>query len=151
MRSTLARLTLALLALALVAGTADAQRARGDRNKLTRTELDEGGSAIVTARDAVRVLRPQWLQPPRGRVSSSNMNDRDDGGAFGSSGSAGGGARTVVVYIDGNRQPDLDALATVPSLKVVEMRYLDQNKAVQLHGPGHEMGVIEVTTVDKRK
>ncbi|MBL8996631.1 MAG: hypothetical protein JNL44_04865 [Gemmatimonadetes bacterium] len=57
----------------------------------------------------------------------------------------------MVVYIDGMRQPDVESLATVPVLKIVEMRYLDQNRGVQMHGPGHEMGVIEVTTVDKRK
>jgi hypothetical protein len=146
MRPALTRLALrlgsALLALALIASIAEAQRARGDRNRITRTELDEGGSTIVTARDAVRVLRPQWLQPPRGRQASANMRDEP---------TMGGGATVVVVYIDGNRQPDLDALATVPALKVVEMRYLDQNRAIQMHGPGHEAGVIEVTTVDKKK
>ena len=139
MLKTIRTLSLLLLGLALAATTVEAQRARGDRNKLTRPELDEGGSTGVTARDAVRVLRPQWLQPAFGRIASSNVRDE------------GGGARTVVVYIDGTRQPDIEALATVPALKIVEMRYLDQNRGVQMHGPGHEMGVIEVTTVDKRK
>jgi hypothetical protein len=38
----------------------------------------------------------------------------------------------------------------VPAAKLVELRYLDQNRGVQMYGPGHEFGVIEVTTVDKR-
>ena len=139
MRPILTRLSLFVIALALMATTAEAQRPRGDRSKLTRVELDEAGSSIVTARDAIRVLRPQWLAPALGRINSSNVND------------LGGGARTLVVYIDGNRQPDVEALTTVQASAVVEIRYLDQNRAVQMHGPGHEMGVIEITTVNKRK
>lgn len=130
-----------VLALALVGQGAEAQagRRRGDRNKLTRIELEEAGATIVTARDAVRVLRPQWLQPPRGDVASSDFM-----------GGSGGGATEVVVYIDGIRQPDLDALGTVPAAKLVELRYLDQNRGIQMYGPGHERGVIEVSTTDKR-
>jgi len=142
MRAAFSRLLLMVLALALVATTAEAQRKRGDRNKLTRTELDEAGTSIVTARDAIRVLRPQWLQPPMGRMGSVDVGGREPGG---------GNASSVVVYIDDIRQPDVEALATVQAAKVVEMRYLDQNRAVQIHGPGHEMGVIEVTTVAKKK
>jgi len=129
-----------VLALALAGQGAEAQaaRRRGDRNKLTRIELDEAGATIVTARDAVRVLRPQWLQPPRGDIASSDFM----GG--------GGGATEVVVYIDGVRQPDLEALVTVPAAKLVELKYLDQNRGVQMYGPGHERGVIEVSTTDKR-
>ena len=35
--------------------------------------------------------------------------------------------------------------------KIIEIRFLDQNRAVQMHGPGHELGVIEVITIDKRR
>ncbi len=115
------------------------RRPRGDRNKLTRVEIDEGAAGMVTARDAVRMLRPQWLQPPVGRSGASTM------------GGESGGATDVVVYIDDMRQPDLESLITVPIAKVFEIRYLDQNRAIQMRGPGHEKGVIEVTTVDKRK
>lgn len=115
------------------------RRPRGDRNKLTKVEIEEGGTAILTARDAVRMLRPQWLQPPVGRSGTSTM------------GGESGGATDVIVYIDDMRQPDLESLITVPIAKVFEMRYLDQNRAIQMRGPGHEKGVIEVTTVDKRK
>jgi len=148
MRST-RTILLPLLALALSATMVEAQRTRGDRNRLTRTELDEGGSTIVTARDAVRVLRPQWLQPPVGRMASSHVLGRD--GGISAARGVGGIANAVVIYIDGTRQPDLEALVTVPVLKIVEMRYLDQNRSVQMYGPGHEAGVIEVTTVDKKK
>ena len=123
----------------LMSCAAAPQQGRGDRNNLTRAEVEEAGSSIVTARDAVRILRPQWLTPPRGRVASSNVMNE------------GGGQQGLIVYIDDARQPEYDALATVPAAKILEMKYLDQNRAVLLRGPGHEGGVIEVTTTDKRK
>jgi len=117
-----------------------AARPRGDRNRLTRVEIDEAGTGIVTARDAVQLLRPQWLRPPMGRMASSNLAGDTQG------------ATQVIVYIDDVRQPDLESsLITVPAVKLVELRYLDQNRAVQMRGPGHEAGVIEVTTTDKRR
>lgn len=132
-----------LFGLVAMSGGALAQgtpkpKTRGDQNKLTRVELDEAGAAIVTADDAVRLLRPRWLSPPLGMSASSNMT----GG--------GGGATTVVVYVDDIRQPDLESLRRVRGADIQEMKYLDQNRAVQEHGPGHEAGVIEVTTVHKR-
>jgi hypothetical protein len=145
------RLLLLVAGLALAPALVEAQqqdstpqkraaRPRGDRNRLTKVEIDEAGAGIVTARDAVRLLRPQWLAPPRGRLNSSNVMGET------------GGAMQVVVYIDDLRQPDLEtSLITVPALKIVEIRYLDQNRAVQVRGPGHEAGVIEVITTDKRR
>lgn len=111
---------------------------RGDQSKLTRADLDVSGSAVVTAFDAVRLLRPRWLQPPIGKAASSNMM------------SSGGGATTIIVYIDDIRQPDLEtSLNRVKAADVIEMKYLDQNRAVQEYGPGHEAGAISVTTIQK--
>ena len=117
-----------------------AAQGRGDRNRLTQEEIGQAGQAIMTARDAIRILRPLWMTPPPlGRQASSDIL------------TPGGGAPVIIIYINDIRQPDLEALATVPASKIVELRYLDQNRAVLLRGPGHESGVIEVTTVDKRK
>lgn len=127
-------LMLAVLPLATPLG---AQQGRGDRNKISRLEIEEGGFA--TAREAVRLLRPQWLSPPLGRQASSDIVG------------AGGGSRVVIVYIDDIRQPDVESLATVQGSRIIELKYFDQNRAVQMRGPGHESGVIEVTTIDKRK
>jgi hypothetical protein len=145
------RLCFALFAVALVLtpSSAEAQRKRGDLNLLTRTELDEAGTTIVTARDAIRVLRPNWLNPPFGRIASSNV--AGSAGSISHAAGAGGISSSVIVYIDDIRQPDVDALINVQARMIVEMRYLDQNRGVQIHGPGHEAGVIEVTTVNKKK
>ena len=129
-----------LLVAALSISCVTAQKSsRSESSSLTRADIEQGGSSLFTAREAVRILRPQWLSPPAGRIASSNVL----GG--------GGGSSLVIVYINDTRQPDLESLATVPAARIVEMRYLDQNRAVLLHGPGHEGGVIEVTTLDKRK
>ncbi|MBK7907539.1 MAG: hypothetical protein IPJ78_13395 [Gemmatimonadetes bacterium] len=115
------------------------RRPRGDRNKLTPEEINGAGN-VATAADAIRLLRPWWLQPPRGRMASTDM---------------GGDTRAatqVVVYIDGMRQPDLESsLVTVKAADVTEIRYHDQNRAVQNFGAGHEAGVIDVTTINKKR
>ncbi|MFN0097926.1 MAG: hypothetical protein ACKVS7_04560 [Gemmatimonadaceae bacterium] len=137
MQRLIGRLVFAVLVLATFVGGIDAQESkkkRGDRNKLLQEEILEAGTAIVTARDAVRMLRPQWLNPPLGRMASSNA------------GGAGGGQQTVILYVDDTRQPDLEILTQVKAADIVEMRYLDQNRAVQYRGPGHEAGVIEIKT-----
>ena len=129
-----------LFVVVFLVGCATAQQSsRSETTSLTRADIEQGGSSLFTAREAVRILRPQWLSPPMGRMASSNVM------------TGGGGGQAVIVYIDDKRQPDLESLATVPASRIVEMRYLDQNRAVLLHGPGHESGVIEVTTMDKRK
>ncbi len=138
MRLPIIRFSLLLLGVVLLADPAEAQKGRGDRNKLTRVEIVEGGTNIVTAREAVRLLRPQWLTPPMGRMASSDVMG------------AGGGSQNVIVYIDDMRQPDLESLSTVAAAQIFELKYLDQIRAVLLRGPGHEAGVIEVTTMDKR-
>lgn len=140
MTKSIVRLVPLALATALFFGCATGQSSsRSEVTTLTRADIEQGGSSLFTAREAVRILRPQWLAPPMGRVASSNMN------------SSGGGRQDVIVYIDDVRQPELESLATVPVSRIVVLKYLDQNRAVLMHGPGHESGVIEVTTVDKRK
>lgn len=116
-----------------------ARRARGDRTKLTQSDI-AGASTVTTALDAIRLLRPWWLNPPVGRMASTDM--AGDTRA----------ATRVIVYIDDMRQPDLESsLVTVKASEVVEARYLDQNRAVQMRGPGHEAGVIEISTTAKKK
>lgn len=113
---------------------------RGDQNTITPIDIAETGGAAVTAYDVVRLLRPRWLAPPMGKQMSSNV--------FG----AGGGNTQVRVYVDDIRQPDLqEALDRVKAREILKMKYLDQNRAVQEYGEGHEAGVIVVTTIHKGK
>ena len=140
MRLPILRSFLALVGLALLATAAEAQgKRRSDMNKITRAEIDEGGTIMGTARDAIRLLRPQWFRPPTGRFATGDV------------GSVGANPGETIVYIDDVRQPDLESLTLVPLARIFEMKYLDQNRAVQMRGAGHEGGVIEVITVDRRK
>ena len=115
------------------------QKQRGDRNRISKDDMAEVLASVNTAFDVVRTLRPQWLNPPALRQSTATvMGD-------------GGGATDVVIYVDDLRQQSKDDLKTVKAAMVLEIKYLDQNRAIQMRGPGHEMGVIEVTTINKRK
>ena len=139
MRKLSARWVLLVLALLVGAQTAEAQKkSRGDRNKITRVDLDEAGGTVISALDAVNLLRPMWLNPPMGRSASS---------ALGGGQSSATTATEPVVYIDDMRQTTLDVLRTLKAVTIVEMKYLDQNRAIQMLGPGHEMGAIQVTTI----
>ena len=115
------------------------QKQRGDRNRISKDDMAEVLASVNTAFDVVRTLRPQWLNPPALRQSTATvMGD-------------GGGATDVVIYVDDLRQQSKDDLKTVKATTILEIKYLDQNRAIQMRGPGHEMGVIEVTTINKRK
>lgn len=115
------------------------QKQRGDRNRISKDDMAEVLASVNTAFDVVRTLRPQWLNPPALRQSTATvMGD-------------GGGATDVVIYVDDLRQQSKDDLKTVKAATILEIRYLDQNRAIQMRGPGHEMGVIEVTTINRRK
>ena len=134
-------LPVVFLALALIVApdAVHAQKKRGDRNRITQEEVAEAGASVGNAYDIVQTLRPQWLSPMHNRVTNSAVAE-----------GTGGGATEVIVYINDVRQPSLEALKTVRSTLTAGLRFLDQNRAIQMRGPGHEMGVIEVTTVDKK-
>ncbi|MGQ0649807.1 MAG: hypothetical protein ACT4P7_19825 [Gemmatimonadaceae bacterium] len=132
-------LPLALLTLVVVSTTAFAQK-RGDRSLITRQDLDEAGSSVSHALDAVQRLRPNWLRPPTGRTATAGVTDGFGGRA---------NAAEPIVYIDERRQPTLESLRTVQVSKIQELKYMDQNKAVQMLGPGHEAGAILVKTGGK--
>ena len=128
--------SLAILALLAAATPALAQK-RGDRSLITRHDMDEAGTGITHALDAVQRLRPNWLRPPAGRNASTGMLD-------GLSTSTSTIATEPIVYIDDRRQPNVETLRTIPVARVQELKYMDQNKAIQMLGSGHEAGAIMV-------
>ena len=131
------RLFVVLLALALVQTTASAQK-KGDRNLITRLDIDEGGTGLVTAYDAVQRLRPNWLRPSFGKIAvASTSSDQEN-------------ATTPRVYINDVRQQAPEDMRTVRIARVTEIKFLEQSRAVQMMGPGHEAGAILITTDEKR-
>lgn len=125
----------ALVAAIALATPLEAQK-RGDRNLITKAEIEEASGSINHALDAVQRLRPVWLKPSMGRMTTSNMS-----GELGAQGST-----EPIAYIDEKRQPNVDVLRTVAARELKEIKYLDQNRAVQMLGPGHEAGAIMVYT-----
>lgn len=85
-------------------------------------------TAAVTAYDAVRQLRPQWLRR-RGRSSIQNAT-----------------AEVLVVYLDGARFGGPDALRSVAAGSVLEIRHLDARDATTRFGTGHAGGALLVRT-----
>lgn len=112
---------------------------RGDRNRITKADLDEAPIGNTTVYDVIQRMRPQWLVPRPGRVMSSDL------------GGSGGNASEIIVYIDDVRQPSMDYIRSMKANGLVELRFLEQNRAIQRYGPGHELGAIEITTVDKKR
>ena len=126
----------AILALLAAATPALAQK-RGDRSLITRLDMDEAGTSLTHGLDAVQRLRPNWLRPTPGRSASAGMLD-------GLSTNTSTIATEPIVYIDDRRQPNLESLRTIPVARIQELKYMDQNKAIQMLGPGHEAGAIMV-------
>lgn len=62
-----------------------------------------------------------------------------------------GGQHEAMAYVDDKRRFVLTPLATIAAARIVELKYLDQSRAGLFRSPGQESGVIEITTVDKRK
>jgi hypothetical protein len=85
-------------------------------------------TTAVTARDAVRRLRPHWLRR-RGPVSLRNPN-----------------ADAVVVYLDGVRFGGPESLRTIVASSVLMIRHLNASDATTRFGAGHAGGAILVQT-----
>jgi len=81
----------------------------------------------MTALDLIRVLRPHWL---RRRGSTSYSNEPD-----------------IVVYLDGVRIGDPNALADIACINVESIEYFDARRAQYRWGLGHVHGAIEVKTL----
>jgi len=118
---------LVLLAL-LVSACASSGRSRslGARNVITRAEIESVN--VSTAYEVVQQLRPHFLSP-RGQTSIQDP-----------------GSSLPVVYVNGVRYGTPDALRSMRSMDVQEMRFLSASDATTRYGTGHVGGVIEVTT-----
>ena len=77
---------------------------------------------------AIKVLRPHFLEMPRGI--------RSMGGTYGTA--------PLAVYVDKIRQPGTDALALMPANSVEEVKYLDPNRSQNEFGITANGGAIIV-------
>lgn len=127
MRMRLLVATLAVAGSLLPAGNAMAQGK--SRDLITREEILESAVKNQDLLKAVRNMRPHFLRPPRGVRSMSGA----------------GAPRPVMLYVDGNRQADVNALAEILTTDAAEVRYLEPSKAQDAYGITHSGGAILVT------
>jgi hypothetical protein len=124
-RTMIAALVVALLGVGL-APPSDAQEVRRrDANRITRADLAELGT--TDALDAVRSLRPNWL------------NQRGQGSFR--------GAAPVRVYVDGVPRGTVETLRSLPIHAIGSMQYFGAREATQRWGTDHASGVIMVRTL----
>jgi outer membrane cobalamin receptor len=100
-------------------------RSRGSRDVITQEELAKVD--VQNALDAVRRLRPSYLQTHGGLSSSITQGPQD-----------------VVVYVDNTRMGGPSTLAQIPITDVKEIQYLNGPDATQRYGTGHGSGAIIV-------
>ena len=119
-----------LLAAALVAvGCASSGESGGpsrSRNLITEAELMEVPHSSVY--EAVRALRPRWLQARAGATFSSPAR------------------QTAMVYIDGQLRGNLSELWSLLPGEVSEVRFMSASDATTRFGTNHIGGAIVVTT-----
>lgn len=113
-----------VLLLASGCGTGGAGGGGVNANFIDRAEIDEYGPASTF--DLVQALRPLWLQK-RGATSFYDEGD-------------------IQVYLDGTGIGGTEALRGIHTDNVENLRFLDERQASYRYGPGHEHGVILVTS-----
>lgn len=132
MRNLLTRATtLALLAFsaACATGSGGNTATAGDRNLITRTQLDE--HRFTNAYEAVAALRTNWLQT-RGTDSFTQPSQ-------------------VLVYFDDSRLGGIETLRGIAITGISYIRYYDGVAASGRWGLDHGQGVIFVSTRPQRR
>ena len=131
----MSRTSLILLSFVLAAGcatpagapTSQEQSApRRDTNVITVDELTSAPETDLYA--AIQRLRPAFFQT-RGMTSPG----------------IGTAPEMIQVYVDGSRAGGVDALRSLRTLDVKEVRRLSASEATQRYGTGNTMGAIVVT------
>ena len=107
-------------------GSGNGRSAQGNPNLITAQELAKlEDSSVLTAKQAIRRLRPRWLQP-----RSSGFHER----------------HTPVVFRDGMPAGGLERLDEMDIRTIQEIRYLSASDATNRYGTGYPGGIIMVST-----
>ena len=125
-RSTLPlTMMFAVLSGACASGSESAGPSRS-RNLITAEEMMAVPHSSVF--EAVRALRPRWLQARSGATFSSPQR------------------QTPRVYVDGQLRGELDEMWTMLPSEVGEIRYMSASDATTRFGTNHIAGAIVITT-----
>ncbi len=120
------------IALLLLAPSVSEAQAR-ERDRISHEELQQSSKQRADLLQAIRSLRPHFLQGPRGTRS------------------LGGGqmASRPIVYLNGSRMGEATLLRDIPTRNVAEVRFVPPTEASMTYGLDHGGGVILVTLVTK--
>ena len=144
MPKSLARTTLPALAAALAAACYNAPeiahlsrgtRAPGQRDDITRQEIQTVLREASTAYDIVKLRRPGMLlrRTVTGVERAPMLMTNEIPG--------------VHVHVDRSHVGELDLLSTIPAQAVASIRWLSAGEASTEYGNGHNAGVIAVATL----
>jgi hypothetical protein len=127
--------TFALAAVALLAATPDAAVAQKKRTRdvILQEEIEKSGQLERDLIGTIRNLRPHFLEAPRGNRSMGNSV-----------------TFPLVVYVDGIKQPGVDALQSIMAKDVREVRYLEPSLSMNRYGATANGGAIEVKTLTSK-
>lgn len=119
-------------ALLLGAMPADVHAQKKSRDKLTNAEIMESAFKDQDLLTAIRGLKPQFLEAPRGVRT------------------IGGGMQyPLVIYIDGRKAPGLDAVFSIRAQDVHEVKYLDPTKSQNEYGITANGGALQVKLIQR--
>jgi hypothetical protein len=103
----------------------DAAAQKRQRDVIAREELAAIDRQGLDVYQAIRSLRPHFLEPPRGVRTM---------GAYATA--------PAVLYVDGLRQGEVESLKMMMVANVMEIRYLEPSKAQEEYGMSHSGGAL---------
>jgi hypothetical protein len=113
--------------MALVSTAPNAVAQKKQRDVITREEILNASQKDQDLLTAIKVLRPNFLQAPRGM--------RSLGGSF---------IAPLSVYVDRIRQPGTDVLRQIMANTVQEVRYLDPPRSENEYGISANGGALVI-------
>ena len=130
----------ALLVLFPLPGSAQSKKSR---DLIVRAELEQPNTKDKDLYEAIRSLRPHFLQAPRSNSSMRSVGTSVDQRAV---------QLTVnnpkpFVFIDGNKAGELDVLKNLQAAEVEEIRYMSPTQAGNEYGLGYEGGLILIKRI----
>lgn len=132
----------------LISPPVHAQKApKKERNRISREELVQAAERYTILYDAIRNLRPHFLQVNARGVRTTGIGQGAAGpGSMPAAGTGGSYAQDAkaTVYVDGTRSGDPEILKNLSTSAVAEVRYLTPTEAENELGPRNEGGAILV-------
>ena len=108
-----------------VLSPAEAAGQKRQRDVISAEEINASAFSSGDLHQAIRSLRPHFLEPARGVRTLGN-----------------GVIEPLAVYLNGTRQTGVEALRTIPAAAVQEVRYLDPTRSWNEFGPRANGGAL---------